>query len=330
VGNNQELTMIYSFGATSTADEVLQGVDLKGKRALVTGVSAGLGVETARALAAHGAEVVGAARNLSKAQDATKPVREQAASGGSLQLIQLDLASLDSVRRCADRLLAAGKPFDLIIANAGVMACPKGATVDGFETQFGTNHLGHFVLVNRLASLLRQGSRLVNLSSAGHRYSDVNLDDPNFEHSPYAEFIAYGRSKTANVLFAVEFDRRHKARGVRATAVHPGGIQTELGRYMTAEAREKLIAEINASQPKGAAPFSWKSIPQGAATSVWAACVADAEAVGGRYCEDCHVAEVTTVPGLRGGVQAYAIDPQRAQALWRKSEELVGERFDKI
>ena len=320
--------MTHSFGATSTADEVLQGVDLKGKRVLITGVSAGLGVETARALAAHGAEVVGAARDLPKAQDATKPVREQAAGGGSLQLIQLDLASLDSVRRCADAVLAAGEPFDLIIANAGVMACPKGTTVDGFETQFGTNHLGHFVLVNRITSLLRQGSRLVNLSSAGHRYSDVNLDDPNFEHSPYAEFIAYGRSKTANVLFAVEFDRRHRARGVRATAVHPGAIQTELGRYMTSEAREKLIAEINASQPKDAAPFSWKSIPQGAATSVWAACVAEAQAVGGRYCEDCHVAEVTTVPGLRGGVRPYALDPLRAQALWRKSEELVGERFD--
>jgi len=144
--------------------------------------------------------------------------------------------------------------------------------------------------VNRVASLLRPGSRLVNLSSSGHRYADVDLEDPNFEHSPYAEFTAYGRSKTANVLFAVEFDRRHKARGVRATAVHPGGIRTELGRHLTPEVTEKLIAEINASQPKGAAPFSWKSIPQGAATSLWAACVADAEAVGGRYCEDCHVA----------------------------------------
>jgi NAD(P)-dependent dehydrogenase (short-subunit alcohol dehydrogenase family) len=306
---------------------VLRGIHLSGKRVLVTGVSAGLGVETARALAAHGAEIIGAARDLSKAQGATAQVREQATRGGSLQLVQLDLASLDSVRRCADALLAAGKSFDVIIANAGVMACPKGTTADGFETQFGTNHLGHFVLVNRIASLLRPGSRLVNLSSAGHRYADVDLDDPNFEHSAYAEFIAYGRSKTANVLFAVEFDRRHKAGGVRATAVHPGGIRTELGRYMTPEVMARLIAEMDASQPKGAAPFSWKSIPQGAATSLWAACVADAEAIGGRYCEDCHVAEVASVPGLRGGVQPYALDPQRAQALWQKSEELVGERF---
>ena len=320
--------MTNSFGPTSTTDEVLQGVNLTGKRVLVTGVSAGLGIETARALAAHGAQVVGAARDQSKAQAATQPVRAQAASGGSLDLVQLDLASLDSVRRCADGLLAAGKPFDLIIANAGVMACPKGKTADGFETQFGTNHLGHFVLVNRIASLMRQGARLVNLSSAGHRYADVDLEDPNFDHTPYAEFVAYGRSKTANVLFAVEFDRRHKAHGVRATAVHPGGIQTELSRYLTAEARAKLIAQINASQPKGAPPFSYKTIPQGAATSVWAACVADAEAIGGRYCEDCHVAEVVTTPGLRGGVQPYAIDPQHAQALWQKSEEMVGERFN--
>jgi NAD(P)-dependent dehydrogenase (short-subunit alcohol dehydrogenase family) len=315
------------FGATSTTDEVLEGINWTGKRVLVTGVSAGLGVETARALAAHGAQVVGAARDLSKAQAATEPVRAQAANGGSIELVQLDLASLDNVRRCADKLLAAGKAFDVVIANAGVMACPKGATVDGFETQFGTNHLGHFVLVNRIASLLKTGSRLVNLSSAGHRYADVDLEDPNFERGPYEPFIAYGRSKTANVLFAVEFDRRHKARGARATAVHPGGIRTELSRHLTPEAMEKLIAEINARQPKGAPPFTYKSIPQGAATSVWAACVADAEAIGGRYCEDCHVAEVVTAPGLRGGVRAYALDAQHAQALWQKSEEMVGERF---
>jgi NAD(P)-dependent dehydrogenase (short-subunit alcohol dehydrogenase family) len=320
--------MPQSFGATSTTDEVLRGINLSGKRVLVTGVSAGLGVETARALAAHGAHVIGAARDLSKAQTATESVREQVASGGSVELVQLDLASLDSVRRCADGLLAASKPFDLIIDNAGVMACPKGSTVDGFETQFGTNHLGHFVLVNRIASLLKPGSRLVNLSSAGHRYADVDLEDPNFEHTAYEEFIAYGRSKTANVLFAVEFDRRHKARGVRATAVHPGGIRTELSRHLNPDVLQKLIAEINASQPKGAAPFNYKSIPQGAATSVWAACVADADSIGGRYCEDCHVAEVVTTPGLRGGVQPYALDPQRAQALWRKSEEMVGERFN--
>jgi len=322
--------MTHSFGATSTTDEVMQGIGLTEKRVLVTGVSAGLGAETARTLTAHGAQVVGTARDLSKAQAATQQARSQAARGGSLQLVQLDLASLESVRRCADGLLADGKPFDLIIANAGVMACPKGTTVDGFETQLGTNHLGHFVLVNRIAALMRRGSRLVNLSSAGHRYSDVDLEDPNFERSPYAEFTAYGRSKTANVLFAVEFDRRHKARGIRATAVHPGTIRTELGRHMGPGVLEKLIAQISASQPQGAAPFSWKSIPQGAATSVWAGCVADAAAIGGRYCEDCHVAEVASAPELRSGVQPYALDPVHAQALWRKSEEWVDERFDEI
>jgi NAD(P)-dependent dehydrogenase (short-subunit alcohol dehydrogenase family) len=319
--------MNNSFGPTSTTDEVLRGINLSGKRVLVTGVSAGLGVETARTLASHGAQVIGAARDLSKAQAATEQVRAQATNGGALHLVELDLASLDSVRRCADGLLAAGKPFDVIIANAGVMACPKGTTADGFETQFGTNHLGHFVLVNRIASLLRPGSRLVNLSSAGHRYADVDLEDPNFERTPYAEFVAYGRSKTANVLFAVEFDRRHKGDGVRATALHPGGIETELSRHMTLEARRQLIKNINAQLPKGAPPFSYKTILQGAATSVWAACVADADAVGGRYCEDCHVAELASAPGLRDGVQPYAVNPQRAQALWQKSEEMVGESF---
>jgi NAD(P)-dependent dehydrogenase (short-subunit alcohol dehydrogenase family) len=322
--------MAKTFGAASTTDEVLEGVDLSGKRILVTGVSAGLGVETARALAAHGALVVGAARDLVKAKAATEQVRTDAAKGGGLELVELDLASLASVRACADRLVAAGKPFDLIIANAGVMATPKGHTADGFETQFGTNHLGHFVFVNRIASLLRPGARLVNLSSAGHRYADVDLDDPNFERTPYTEIGAYGRSKTANILFAVEFDRRHKANGVRATAVHPGVIQTELGRHMGAETLRRLIDEINAANlASGQPPVTWKSIPQGAATSVWAGVVASADAVGGRYCEDCHVAEIVEGGGveMRGGVRAYALDPDRAKALWAKSEELVGERF---
>jgi NAD(P)-dependent dehydrogenase (short-subunit alcohol dehydrogenase family) len=319
--------MSKTFGATSTTDEVLEGVDLGGKRILVTGVSAGLGVETARALAAHGATVVGAARDLAKAQGATEAVRADAAGGGSLELVELDLASLASVRACGGGLIAAGRPFDLVIANAGVMACPKGVTSDGFETQFGTNHLGHFVLVNRIASLMKPGSRLVNLSSSGHRFSDVNLEDPNFEHTEYTEFGAYGRSKTANVLFAVEFDRRHRGAGVRATAVHPGGIQTELGRHMTTEVREALIASINASQPTGAPAFSWKTIPQGAATSVWAGVVADANAVGGNYCEDCHVAEIVDNRDFRGGVRTYALDGDHAKALWAKSEEMVGEQF---
>ena len=318
--------MAGSFGAESTTDEVLAGVDLSGKRILVTGVSAGLGVETARVLAAHGAQVVGAARDLGKARRATEVVLADAKNGGGLELVELDLASLKSVRACADALVAAGRPFDLVICNAGVMACPKGMTADGFETQFGTNHLGHFVLVNRIATLFKPGSRLVNLSSSGHRFSDVNLDDPNFEHTEYTEFGAYGRSKTANILFAVEFDRRHKAR-VRATALHPGGIQTELGRHMTPEVRQALLDAIAANNPPDAPAFRYKTIPQGAATSVWAAVVAPADAVGGRYCEDCRVAKVVENESFGDGVRAYALDPDNAKALWAKSEEMVGERF---
>ncbi|HUO93811.1 MAG TPA: SDR family NAD(P)-dependent oxidoreductase [Rhizomicrobium sp.] len=316
------------FGAESTTDDVLSGVNLAGKRVLVTGTSAGLGVETARSLAAHGATVVGAARDLDKAKKATEVVRKDAKNGGSLELVALDLASLKSVRACADALLKAGKPFDVVICNAGVMACPKGKTADGFETQFGTNHLGHFVLVNRIASLLKHGSRLVNLSSAGHRFSNVDLKDPNFEHTPYTEFGAYGRSKTANILFAVEFDRRHRAGGVRATAVHPGGIQTELGRHMTPELTQQMIKSIEeANKAANLPPFQWKTIPQGAATSVWAGFVAPADEVGGKFCEDCHVAEIIDNPAARGGVRPYALNPDTARALWAKSEEMVGERF---
>jgi NAD(P)-dependent dehydrogenase (short-subunit alcohol dehydrogenase family) len=325
---NAPFGMAGPFGATSTTDDVLNGIGLAGKRVLVTGVSAGLGVETARALAAHGALVVGAARDLAKARAATRHISAQAANGGGLELIELDLASLASVRGCAEKLISGGKSFDLVIANAGVMACPKGVTEDGFETQFGTNHLGHFVLVNRIAPLMTPGSRLVNLSSAGHRFSDVDLDDPNFAHTAYSEFGAYGRSKTANILFAVAFDRRHKGRGVRATAVHPGGIRTELGRHMDAAAMQRMIDQINAANAAaGQPPFSFKTIPQGAATTVWAGIVAPADQVGGRYCEDCHVAELVDDPAVRGGVRAYALDPDRAAALWAKSEEMTGERF---
>lgn len=317
------------FNAKSTTDDVLSGVDLSGKRFLVTGVSAGLGVETARALAAHGADVVGAARDLAKAEAATAAVRDAAAQGGgSFEVIQLDLASLASVRAAADALIADGRPFDVVIANAGVMAAPFGKTEDGFETQFGTNHLGHFTFVNRIASLIKDGGRFVSLASSGHRFSDVNLADPNFDKGDYDPWAAYGRSKTANILFAVEFDRRHKDRGVRAAALHPGGIHTELARHLDDGALEALLEQINATaRATGGEEFEFKSIPQGAATSVWAAAVADPAEVGGRYLEDCHVAELAEDEGLRAGVRAYAIDPDNAKALWAKSEEMVGERF---
>jgi NAD(P)-dependent dehydrogenase (short-subunit alcohol dehydrogenase family) len=322
-----------TFGATSTTDDVLSGLILKGKRILVTGVSAGLGVETARSLAAHGADVVGAARDLAKAKAVTEQVRRAAATnGGSFELIELDLANLKSVRACADRLVAKGEKFDVVIANAGVMATPLGHTADGFETQFGTNHLGHFVLVNRIASLIREGGRLINLSSLGHRYSNVDLDDLNFERTPYEPFLAYGRSKSANILFAVAFDKRHRERGVRAAAVHPGVIHTELGRHVDASAIEKIIEQRNRQlAAEGKPAFQWKTIPQGAATSVWAGVVAPAEEIGGRYCEDCHVAHLVpdnvSTDTMSEGVLGYALDERNAEALWKKSEEMVGESF---
>jgi NAD(P)-dependent dehydrogenase (short-subunit alcohol dehydrogenase family) len=314
--------MAKTFGAESTADEVLAGIDLKGKRVLVTGVSAGLGVETARSLVAHGATVVGTARDLTKARSALAE-----AGNTAVDLVEMDLASLASVRNAASDLIARAKPFDVIVANAGVMACPQGKTQDGFETQFGTNHLGHFVFVNRLVSLLKPGARIVNLSSAGHQISDVDLDDPNFERTPYQAFTAYGRSKTANILYAVALDSRFKGRGVRATAVHPGGIQTELGRHLTPDLIEQMMARISRAAPKDAPQFKFKTVPQGSATSVWSGFVASADAVGGRYCEDCHVCEVNDDATSRVGVRSYALNPARANDLWRKSEEMVGERF---
>ena len=325
--------MVKVFGATSTTEEVLSGVNLHGKRILVTGVSAGIGVETARSLAAHGAQVVGAARNLKKAEAATAQVRKEAgANGGSFELVALDLGSLKSVRACAEGLLKKDEPLDVVIANAGVMATPFLHTADGFEMQFGKNHLGHFVLVNRIAPLIRQGGRLINLASAGHRFSNVDLEDPNFERTPYDPWVAYGRSKTANILFAVAFDRRHRGNSIRAAAVHPGGIQTELDRHLDPVHIQKMIEQMNKQlASEGKAPFQLKTIPQGAATSVWAAVVAPVEEMGGGYYENCHVGHVVpdhvTISATSEGVRGYALDPNTAEALWKKSEELVGESF---
>lgn len=319
--------MAKIFGAESTADEVLEGIDLSGKRVLVTGVSAGLGVETARALVTHGATVVGTARDLTKARRALADAFTQKSGNAPVEVVEADLASLASVRKAASELLARAKPFDAIIANAGVMACPQGKTQDGFETQFGTNHLGHFVLVNRLVPILNSGARIVVLSSAGHQLSDVNLEDPNFERTPYQPFAAYGRSKTANVLYAVGLDNRLKGRSVRATAVHPGGIQTELGRHLTPELIEQLQARLRMAAKNPTAEFRFKSVPQGSATSVWSGFVASSDAVGGHYCEDCHVCAVNDDATSRVGVRSYALDPAHANDLWRKSEEMVGERF---
>ena len=304
------------FGPESTADEVLAGIDLTDTTALVTGASSGLGLETVRALVSHGAKVVATARDRNKAERAFAEAGITSEGAVSLELI--DLADLSSVRSGSARIGATYDHLDLLIANAGVMACPFGLTVDGFEMQFGTNHLGHFVLVNRLVPLLlaRSPSRVVCLSSTAHRGSDVDLDDPNFESTEYQSFKAYGRSKTANVLFAVELDRRLAHRGVRACALHPGGIDTELFRHLDAETLEQINAHRQAP----------KSIPSGAATTVWAAVVADADEIGGRYAEDCAVSEVCDT-AARAGVRSYALDPERARALWALSEEMVGEHF---
>ena len=312
---------VTELGARSTAEEVLAGVDLSGTRVLVTGVSSGLGVETARAAAAHGADVVGTARDLVKARAALAPHEDL-----GIAVVACDLASLAGVRACADAVAESAKGFDVVIANAGVMNHPFARTVDGFETHFATNHLGHFVLVNRLTPHIRDGGRVVVLSSAAHHASDVSIDDPGFDRSAYDPYEAYGRSKTANVLFALELGRRLRPRGICAVAVHPGGIRTALLRHTTPEVMQQMVARSRrrADGTQGDPP-PLKTVEQGAATTVWAAFVAAAHEVGGHYCEDCHVAEVAEAGNE--GVRPYAVDPDRAALLWTASEALVGERF---
>ena len=308
-----------TFGRESTADEVLEGIDLTGRHALVTGASAGLGVETTRALAAHGARVTMAVRDQAKAAAARDEILASVPDA-RLELRELDLASLASVRAFTAGFLADHQTLDLLVGNAGVMACPQAATADGFELQFGTNHLGHFLLARELLPLLRgtPGSRTVLLSSAGHRMGDVDLDDPGFERTPYSEWNAYGRSKTANVLTAVALDHRLFGDGSQAFAVHPGGIVTELGRHLTKE----TLDQMKDFRPPGVEIF-WKSVPQGAATTCYAATSPDLDGQRAWYLEDCHLAEITDDPLAGEGVRPYALDPDRAEALWELSERLV-------
>lgn len=321
------------FDASTTTDQLLETVDIRNMRVLVTGISAGLGLETAIVLASHGAHVIGTARNVPKAEAAIASSRiATRREAGTLEVLELDLANLTSVRTGSDRLFERGAPLDVIIANAGVMATPFGRTVDGFETQLGTNHLGHFVLVNRLRPLLLAPGRLVNVSSAGHRFSNVDLADPNFERAPYDPFVAYGRSKTANILFAVAFDLRYRSVGLRACAVHPGGVRTELDRNLDPLQVQARVEQINQNlASEGKEPFIYKTVAQGAATSIWAAVVASPEDIGGRYCENCHVSRIVPddqpINVHSEGVRAYAMDPKAAEALWEKSEELTGEHF---
>ncbi len=314
------------FGATSTTDDVLADIDLSGHVAAVTGGTGGLGLETGRALAAHGAHVVLAGRDADKLAAAQAAIRDQH-SDASIETLVLDLTDIASCRVAAMSLLTTNDRLDLLINNAGVMCTPFGRTPSGFETQFGVNHLGHMAWTVPLLDLLSRSatadspSRIINLSSAGHRFGDIDLEDPNYEHRPYDEWEAYGQSKTANVLFSVELERRVGPLGVRSAAVHPGGIHTDLGRHMTPEVLTQLQARIAQTNPDG--DFSWKSIPQGAATTVWAATTPVLAARAGVYCEDCGVAEVSDDPTASAGVQSYAVDLQRAATLWDRSMEML-------
>jgi len=313
-----------AFDATSTADDVLAQVDLSGRVAAVTGASGGLGLETARALAARGAHVVMAARSADKLGVAVETIRADHPDA-SLSSVLLDLGQVASCRRAAVEVLTSVERLDLLVNNAGVMCTPFGHTADGFETQIGTNHLGHMAWTIPLMDLLTQdgGGRIVNLSSAGHRFGDVDLDDLNFERRPYDPWAGYGASKTANVLFSVELQRRLGPLGVHALAVHPGGIHTDLGRHMTPELLGEIQDRIVQSNPGG---FDWKSIPQGAATTVWAATTPEFADHGGVYCEDCHEAAVVEPQdSADNGVLAYAVDPERAALLWDRSMALLAD-----
>jgi NAD(P)-dependent dehydrogenase (short-subunit alcohol dehydrogenase family) len=260
-----------------------------------------------------------AVRDRPKAEAARAGILERV-PGADLELRDLDLASLASVRSFTERYLDDGRPLDVVIANAGIMACPHGTTVDGFELQFGTNHLGHFLLLRGLLPMLedRPGTRVVLLSSSGHRISDVSLDDWNFERTPYDPWVAYGRAKTANVLCAVALDARLADHGGQALAVHPGGIMTELGRHLTRE----TLQQLSDLRPPGEEPF-WKTVEQGAATSCWTATAPELAGQRAWFYEDCHRAEITEDPLAPAGVRAYALDPDRAEQLWSLSEDLV-------
>lgn len=313
------------YNASTTTDEVLDGLDLTGRHVVVTGASSGLGEETTRALAAHGASVTMLARSPEKTQAAADRVRV-AVADADLTLHQVDLADLASVRATADRL-AAARPIDVLINNAGVMACPFDTTADGFEMQFGTNHLGHFVLTARLMPAILAGTdpRVVTLSSAAHGRADVDLADPGFETTDYDPWISYGRSKSANALFARELATRSAGTGLLSFSVHPGGIMTELGRHLTPEMIEAMMQELDdrGSSGGGGGGFRFKPVEAGAATQVWAATRTPAEH-NGSYLADCRVGEPGVDVGTYG-VEPHILDDATAAALWDLSERMTGE-----
>ncbi|MEU1075804.1 SDR family NAD(P)-dependent oxidoreductase [Streptomyces sp. NPDC005878] len=320
------------FGPRSTAQEVVRGVDLTGRLALVTGGYSGLGLETTRALVAAGARVVVPARRRAAAREALAGLLgAEGGVGSGAEVDTLDLADPDSVRAFADRFLASGRAIDLMIGNAGVMACPETRVGPGWEAQFATNHLGHFALVNRLWPALAAGrARVVAVSSRGHQLAGIRWDDVHFTRG-YDKWLAYGQAKTANVLFAVHLDARGRDAGVRAFALHPGEILTPLTRHVS---REEML-DAGWVDEEGNVAGSFKTPEQGAATQVWAATSPRLAGLGGVYCEDCDVAE-PAVPGdgptdgevgrdaLTPGVSAHATDPVQAARLWRLSAELTG------
>ena len=303
------------FGERSTAAQVIAGHDLTGRTALVTGGYSGIGLETVRALSGAGARVLVPARD---------PARAKAALDGleRVEVLALDLADQGSAAACAADVRERVEGLDLVICNAGIMACPEQRTPAGRELQFATNHLGHFVLANGLAGLMadREGARLVMVSSVAHKVSAVDFDDPDFRASPYDKFQAYGRSKTANALFAVGFNARHAGRGVEAFSLHPGGIMTALQRDLE-EAEMRAMRWIEAD---GSINPRFKSVEEGASTTVWAAVSPLLKGRGGAYCEDCNIAEPTQERGEHG-VRPYAVDPEQAERLWTLSERLLAQ-----
>lgn len=303
------------FDWQSTTEDVLKGIDLNGKTVVITGATSGLGSETARVFAAHGAHVIITVRNVEKAASVVEMVRDK--TGKTIEVEELELDSMVSVRAFADRILARKVKIDYLINNAGVASCPFGRTVDGFEMQFGVNHLGHFLMTNLIAPTLADGGRVVLLSSTGHRMSPIVFDDINYENRPYEKHGAYGQSKTANALFAVGLNKRLSSRGIEVFSVHPGAIKTPLNRHMTKE--DFAIFD--------SMDLQYKSLEQGAATSVYAATAPELTGKGGAFLSDCSIAPINDDEKIFDGVRTWAIDPQEAEKLWTVSEEMVGQAF---